>query len=154
VVQTVRVAAGKVTQFDVPVFSGWLTVVSPFVVDLARDGQSIGTSEQSRLMMPPGRHKVTLSNKELAFSQTQDVDIEPGGVRSVTINPKGTVSINAVPWAEVTLDGAKLGDTPLAGIQIPLGTREFVFSHPQFGEKRVTATVRATPTTIAHDFTK
>jgi hypothetical protein len=155
VVQSVRVTAGKVTPFDVPVFSGWLTIVAPFVVDIAREGQSIGTSEQSRLMLPPGRHKVTLSNKELAFSQTQDVDIEPGGVRTVTINPKGTVSINAVPWAEVSLEGAKLGETPLAGIQVPLGTREFVFKNPQFGEKRLTVTVRATPpTTIAHDFTK
>lgn len=155
VVQTVRVTAGKVTPFDAPVFSGWLTVVAPFIVDMAREGQPFGTSEQSRVMLPPGRHKITLSNKELGFSQAQDVDIEPGGIRTVTINPKGTVGINAVPWAEVFLDGAKLGDTPLAGIQVPLGTREFVFKNPQYGEKRLTVTVRATPqTAIAHDFTK
>jgi hypothetical protein len=155
VVQTVRVTAGKVTPFDAPVFSGWLTVVTPFVVEVARDGQEVGTSEESRLMLPPGRHKITLTNKELGFSHSQQVDIEPGGVRTLSLNPKGTAHINADPWAEVWLEGAKLGDTPLAGIQVPLGTREFVFKHPQYGEKRVTVTIRANaPTTIAHDFTK
>ena len=155
VVQTVRVTAGKVTTFDAPVFSGWLTVVAPFVVNVAMDGQEMGSSEQNRLMMPPGRHKITLTNKELAFNQSQDVDIEPGGVRTITINPKGTAHFNAVPWAEVWLEGAKLGDTPLASIQVPLGTREFVFKHPQFGEKRITVVVRAKePSNITHDFTK
>jgi len=81
--------------------------------------------------------------------------MDPGGVRTLSLNPKGTAHINADPWAEVWLEGAKLGDTPLAGIQVPLGTREFVFKHPQYGEKRVTITIRANaPTTIAHDFTK
>jgi hypothetical protein len=155
VVQTVRVSAGKVTAFDAPVFSGWLTVVMPFVVDVAKDGQDVGNSEESRLMMPPGRHKITLTNKELGFTHSQEVDIEPGGVRTLSLNPKGTAHINANPWAEVWLDGAKLGDTPLAGIQVPLGTRDFVFKHPQYGEKRVTVTVRANaPSNVAYDFNK
>jgi hypothetical protein len=155
VVHNIRVNAGKVTSLDIPVFSGWLSVVAPFVVDLAENGQSIGSSEENRLMLPPGRHRITMSNREVGYSQAHDVDIEPGGVRSVTINPKGTVSFNASPWAEVWLEGAKLGDTPLAGIQVPLGTREFVFRNPQFGEKRVTATVRGNaPTMVSHDFQK
>ena len=156
VVNNVRVTAGTVTALDIPVFSGWLSLVSPFVVDIAENGQSIGSSEESRLMLPPGRHRLTFSNRELGFSQSQDVDIEPGGVKSVTIDPKGNVNLNASPWAEVYLDGAKLGDTPLAGIQVRLGTREFVFKNPQFGEKRITATVRGgkEPQVISHDFAK
>jgi PEGA domain len=76
-------------------------------------------------------------------------------VRTITINPKGTAHFNAVPWAEVWLEGTKLGDTPLAGIQVPLGTRDFVFKHPQYGEKRITVTVRGNgPSNITHDFTK
>ena len=107
-------------------------------------------------MLPPGRHRLTFSNKELAFSQAQDVDIEPGGVRSVTIDPKSNVNLNAAPWAEVYLEGAKLGDTPLAGIPVRLGTREFVFKNPQFGEKRITVTIKGGSSTqvISHDFTK
>jgi hypothetical protein len=137
------------------VFSGWVSVIAPFVLDIAEDGRSLGTTEQNRIMLPPGRHKLTFSHKDLGYSGTQTVDIEPGGVRSVTIDPRGTANLNATPWAEIWLDGKKLGDTPLASAPVPLGTHEFVFKHPQLGERRVTATIRANETsTVSADFTK
>ena len=73
----------------------------------------------------------------------------------MTIDPRGPASFNAVPWAEVWLDGQKLGDTPLANIRVPIGVREFVFKNPQYGERKVTATIRADqPSAIGVDFTK
>ncbi len=113
--KSVRTAAGKTETLDIPVFSGWVAVFAPIVLQVAADGRSIGTTEQSRLMLPPGRHQLTLTNKELGYSAVEQVDIEPGEVKSVNVNPRGTVNLNAVPWAEVWLDGQKLGDTPLAG---------------------------------------
>ena len=50
-----------------------------------------------------------------------------------------------MPWAEVWMDGKKLGETRLA-YQLPLGTHEVVFKLPRFGERRVTTTVRANAT--------
>lgn len=155
VMHSVRVIAGKTVPMDVPVFSGWVSIAAPVIMDIAEDGRSLGTTEQPRLMLPPGRHQLTLSNKDLGYSAVHDVDIEPGGVRSLSISPKGTANLNASPWAEVWLDGTKLGDTPLANAQVPLGLREFVFKHPQLGERRVPATIRANATaTIAVDFAK
>jgi hypothetical protein len=155
VIQSVRVVAGKTVTLDIPVFSGWFSVVAPFVVHIAEDGRNLGTSEENRIMLPPGRHKLTFSNKEFGYSAAQDVDVEPGGVRTVTLNPKGTAAINATPWAEVWLDGTKLGETPLASTPVPLGTHEFVFKHPELGERRVTATIRADVTsTVSADLTK
>ena len=53
------------------------------------------------------------------------------------------------------MDGKKLGDTPIANIRVPLGTREFVFRNPAYGERKVTATVRADqPAAIGVDFTR
>ena len=139
---------------DIPVFSGWLSVIAPVILDVAENGQSIGTTEQNRLTLPPGHHQLTLSNKDLGYSGVQDVEIEPGGVKSLTLEPKGSVSLNASPWGEVWLDGQKLGDTPLV-TQVTLGTREFVFKHPQKGERRQSATIRATGTTpVSVDFNK
>jgi hypothetical protein len=155
IVKSVRTAAGKTETLDIPVFSGWVAVFAPIVLQVASDGRSIGTTEQSRLMLPPGRHQLTLTNKELGYSAVEQVDIEPGEVKSVNVNPRGTVNLNAVPWAEVWLDGQKLGDTPLAGTPVPLGQREFVFKNPQFGEKTVSATIKAganSPVTV--DFSK
>jgi hypothetical protein len=155
VMQSVRITAGKTTTLDIPVFSGWLTVISPFALEISEDGRSLGTTEQNRIMLPPGRHQVTFSNKDLSYSVVQTVDIEPGGVRSVTINPKGIANINASPWAEVWLDGTKLGETPIASATVPLGTREFVFRHPELGERRVSTTIRGNATsTVSVDFAK
>jgi hypothetical protein len=141
--RTVRVEAGKTLTVDVPIYSGWVGIFAPIVLDVAANGRSIGTTEESRLMLPPGRHELTLSNKELGYSVIQTVDIEPGEVRSVTLDPQGVVNVNAAPWAEVWIDGRKAGDTPIANLKLPLGAREILFKHPQFGERRVTVTVKA-----------
>jgi hypothetical protein len=154
VMRSVKVVAGKSQTLDVPVFSGWVAVFAPVVLDVAENGKSIGTTEQNRLMLPPGPHQLTLSNKELGFSSVEQVEIEPGGVKSLNIDAKGSVSLNASPWAEVWLDNKKLGDTPLV-TQVPIGTREFVFKHPQQGERRVTATVKASGSSpVSVDYSK
>ena len=100
-------------------------------------------------------HELTLTNRELGYTGVQQVEIEPGEVRSVTVDPRGVVNFNAVPWAEVWLEGRKLGDTPLANQRLPIGTREFVFRHPQYGERKVTVTVRGDqPASVSTDFTR
>jgi len=48
-----------------------------------------------------------------------------------------------VPWAAGWLDGNSLGDTPLGNVMVPAGEHELVFRHPQLGERREKALVRA-----------
>jgi hypothetical protein len=153
--KTVRVEAGKTVSLEVPIFSGWVAVFAPIALDIAEKGRSIGTTEQGRLMLTPGRHELTLSNREFGYSSVQTVEIEPGEERSLNVQPMGEMNLNAVPWAEVWIDGQKAGDTPLARLQIPLGTHEILFKHPQHGERRLTVTVTATaPVASTVDFTK
>jgi hypothetical protein len=155
VIRTVRVPSGKPLTVDVPVFSGWVAIFAPIVLEVATGGKTLGTTEQSRLMLPPGRHELTLTNRELGFTGIEVVDIEPGGVKSLNLDPRGIANLNAIPWAEVWLDGLKLGETPLANSRVPLGVREFLFKHPQHGERKVTATIRANaPAALSVDFTK
>lgn len=155
VTRAIRVTQGKTTTVDVAIFSGWVAVFAPIVLEVAADGRPLGTTEQDRLMLPPGKHELTLTNRELGYTGVQQVEIEPGEVRSVTVDPRGVVNFNAVPWAEVWLEGRKLGDTPLANQRLPIGTREFVFRHPQYGERKVTVTVRGDqPASVSTDFTR
>lgn len=155
VTRTVRVAAGKSVSVDVSIFSGWVAIFAPIVLDVSVNGRSLGTTEQERLMLPPGRHELTLTNRELGYKAVKEVEVEPGEVRSLTVEPRGEASFNAIPWAEVWMDGKKLGDTPLGSMRVPLGMREFVFKHPQYGERRVTAPIRADqPSAIGVDFTR
>jgi hypothetical protein len=141
--RTVRIEAGRTVKLDVPIFSGWVGIFAPFVVEVSAGGRVVGTTEEPRIMLSPGRHELTLTNRELGYRAVQSVDIEPGQVRTLTIDPRGRANLNATPWAEVWIDGQKVGETPLANLELPLGTREVVFRHPQFGERRTTVTIRA-----------
>ncbi len=152
--RNVRVDAGKSISLDVPLFSGWVSVFAPIVLDIAENGKSIGSTEDGRLMLAPGRHELTLTNRELGYVGKQSVEIEPGEVNTVNVDPRGSVNFNAVPWAEVWIDGKKAGDTPLANAQVPLGIREIVFKNPDYGERKIVTTVRAdTVGAVTVDFT-
>ncbi len=153
--KTVRVEVGKTATLDVPIYSGWIAVFSPVPLDIAENGRAIGTTEQGRLMLSPGLHQLTLTSRELGYKSVQIVDIEPGEERSISVQPTGELNVNAVPWAEVWMNDKKVGETPVAGLQVPLGTHEIVFKNPQFPERRVTVTVTArTPVAASVDFSK
>lgn len=117
--------------------SGWLTVKAPFSLEIREGGRVIGTTDADRVMMAAGRHEIQLVNQTLGFSGSRVVTIPPGKVASLNIDlPNGTVNLNAIPWAEVYIDGRRVGDTPLGNLSVPIGPHEVVFRHPQLGEKR------------------
>jgi len=73
---------------------------------------------------------------------SRSVTVTPGQVAPMKIDlPKGTMSLNAVPWAEVWIDGDRVGETPIGNLQVALGQHEVVFRHPDLGEQRFTPTV-------------
>ena len=153
--KVIRIEAGKTTTLEIPIYSGWIVVFAPVPLDISENGRAIGSSDQGRLMLSPGLHQLTLTNRQLGYKGVQIVDIEPGEERSISIQPTGELNVNAVPWAEVWMAGKKVGETPIAGLQVPIGTHEIVFRNPQFPERRATVTVTgAAPTAAAVDFTK
>jgi hypothetical protein len=153
--RTVRVEADKTLTLDVPVFSGWVAIFAPIILEVSQEGRALGTTEQGRLMLPPGRHTLTLTNRDFGYSASHAVEVEAGEVRSLNVQPTGTVNLNAVPWAEVWIDGKKAGETPLANLQLPLGNREIIFRHPEYGERRMmTAITAGTPAAVSVDFLK
>jgi PEGA domain-containing protein len=132
-------AAGAVQETPA---GGVVQIIAPIVLDISEDGKSIGSTNQSRLTLRPGKHVLTLSNAELGYTYTHTMDIESGDVRTITINPRASATLRAKPWAEVWLNGTTIGKTPFVH-ELPLGTHELVFKHPKFGERRVTIIVRA-----------
>ena len=152
--RTIRVEPGRVVSLDVPVFSGWVSVFSPIPLDIAAEGKTLGNTDTGKILLPPGKHALTLSNSEFGFSDTRTVEIQPGEERPLNIEPKGIVNVNAHPWAEVWIDGKKAGDTPIANLAVLMGTRIFTFKHPQYGERRLTVTVTSTAGAVSVDFTK
>lgn len=116
---------------------GWLTVSSPVTLQLREGGKVIGTSEVDKVMLPAGDHEVELLNDALGFRATRKVRIAAGKTATTRIDlPNGTLSVNAQPWAEVWIDGERIGETPIGNLERPIGTHQVVFRHPDLGERR------------------
>jgi PEGA domain len=144
---TVKVLAGTTASLVAPVIpatpvsdgpvSGWIAVKAPFVIEIHEDGNLIGTTESDRLMLAAGRHVLEFVNQAVGYRQSRTVQVVPGKVSAMTIElPQGTVNLNASPWAEVWLDGRRIGETPIGNLAVPIGPHEIVFRHPEFGEKK------------------
>jgi hypothetical protein len=70
------------------------------------------------------------------------VQITAGASASVSVAlPSAPLSLNAVPWAEVWVDGTRVGETPIGNHMVPIGTHDVVFRHPEFGERRQSVVV-------------
>jgi PEGA domain len=121
---------------------GWLTVASPVALTIREAGKVIGTTESDRLMLPAGDHSLELVNDGLAFLAKRSVKIEPGKTAVINVDPpNGIMNINAQPWAEVWVDGQRIGETPIGNLSRPVGPHEVVLRHPEFGERRETVMV-------------
>jgi hypothetical protein len=107
-------------------------------------GVVIGTTTAARLMLPAGRHDLIVSSASLGFQAPVHVDVQAGktGITTVSV-PNGSVSINALPWATVSLDGRDLGTTPIANVDVPLGTHDVELRNPQLGDRRQSILVTA-----------
>jgi PEGA domain len=124
------------------VLPGWLTVASPIVMQLRQEGRMIGTTETDRLMLPSGEHELEFSSDVLGYRTTRKVTIASGKVTSIGVElPTGQLNVNALPWAEVWIDGERVGETPLANLSRRIGRHQIVFRHPQFGERTETIVV-------------
>jgi hypothetical protein len=160
--RTITVTAGGTASvmFSLPRVSGpvggWLAISAPFDVEVVEHDDVIGSGGTSKIMLAAGRHDITLLNRTLGYQEARKVDVTGGKTMSIKVEPpKVNVSVNARPWADVTLDGASLGQTPISNLQVAVGTHEMVFRHPQLGERRQSVTVTAKgPNRSAADLTK
>ncbi len=147
--QKVMIQAGVTSSVLTPVstaasgpVSGWISVKAPFTMDLAENGKSLGTSDTNKIMLAAGRHQIQVSNDTLGYQETKTVQVPAGKVAPVTIElPQGSVNLNATPWAEVFIDGKRVGETPIGNLAVPIGPHEIIFRHPQLGEKRQAVSV-------------
>jgi len=136
--------------------AGWLTVTSPFEVQVMEGTEVVGVSATSRIMLTAGRHEVRLVNPSLEYSQSARIDISPGQVTTFRVEaPRVGINVNARPWADVLIDNVEAGQTPIANLPVAVGTHQVVFRHPQFGERRQTIVVTAKgPNRVSVDLTK
>ena len=133
---------------------GWLSVDTALPLRILEDGRLLGTSDVNRVMLPVGTHALHFVNDDTGFETDRTVTVRVGQPTAIRIEvPTSTLSINARPWAEVFIDGERIGETPIGNLARPIGRHEIVFRHPELGERRqtVTLTLRA-PARVSVDF--
>jgi serine/threonine-protein kinase len=123
--------------------SGWVSIATPFELQVYEDGRLLGVSRSERIMIGAGRHTLELVNETLGVQRTQTVVVEPGRTANVRFDPPvSSLTVNALPWAEVSIDGRPYGETPIANVSLPVGDHVVVLRHPTLGERQQTVTVR------------
>jgi serine/threonine-protein kinase len=148
---TVTVTAGGTTSFVVAAtttganLSGWITARSRVPLQIVEEGRIVGTTEADRILLPVGNHELEFVNAGLGFRATRRVAVSAGKATDVALAlPQAALQINAIPWAEVWIDGTRIGETPLANVPQTIGPHEVLFKHPQLGERKLTTTVTLT----------
>jgi hypothetical protein len=130
-------------------------VFSRIPLDLYSEGRKIGTTDERQVMLPPGRHRVEMINSRFNYRSEVTFDITSGQLTSHTVSlPSGRLRVRSAPGAQVWIEGEHVGAVPLGDIPVPIGTREVVVRHPQFGERRQSVEVTSgapTEVTIALD---
>jgi hypothetical protein len=161
--QTVTIEAGTTASLVVPLsapegapLSGWIAVSAPITVQVFEHDRLLGASDTDRIMIGAGKHELDLVNDALGYRATRAVQVAAGKVASIKVDvPTGTIALNATPWAEVWIDGEKVGDTPIGNYNVPLGTHDVVFRNPDLGEQHRTAIVTLKePTRLSVDLRK
>jgi hypothetical protein len=122
---------------------GIVEIVSSVPLRVSEGGRTLGTSA-APLRLPLGRHTLELRNDELGFQAAQAVDVRQGRTERIQpALPTGLANLNATPWAEVWIDGRRVGETPLGRVELTIGAHEIRFRHPELGEQSRTVTITA-----------
>lgn len=151
--RSVAVSADYVAQLDEQIFDGWVAIFSPIEVVISEGNRVLRPDDKNEIMLPPGTHRLRFTNRALAYDQSQDVVVKPGEKAAYTVTPpRSTLTVSASEQAEVFLDGTKIGDTPLNGAPVPIGTHNLVLKRASGAEKRMPITVTVKPFAVTVDF--
>jgi len=136
--------------------AGRVEISSPFDVEIWETGTLIGSSRTARLMLEPGTHTLDLVNAALLYRARRSVVVSAGRTTALKIAaPQGALSVNATPWADVWVDGSRVGETPLGEVSVPIGPHDIVLRHPDLAERHVRSIVRVGEVTrVAIDLRK
>ncbi len=99
-----------------------------------------GSSDEGRRSPPPPLAAVPVEPTPVPLPSTPEdagEALKPSEpvkeVGKVPAKP-GTLSLEAAPWAEVSLDGKVIGETPLANVTVSAGAHSVVFRNPDSGK--------------------
>jgi hypothetical protein len=153
--RSVTVAADRVTEVNESIVAAFVTILSPFEVSISEGTRTLRRDEHNEITLAAGPHDLRFTNRRLMFDDRKHVDLAPAERLTISVTPpQSTVSVTSSEQAEVWVDGARVGQTPLADYVVELGTHEILVKRTDGGERRVTALVTVKPFALHVDFSK
>jgi hypothetical protein len=136
--------------------AGLVAITAPVPMHVYAGGRLVGTTEADTIMLPVGEHDVELVSEAVGLRTRRTVTVQPGRTTPLRIDPpRVAVNVNAIPWAEVWVDNQRVGETPIGNLQQTVGSHEFVFRHPELGERRMVVMITMKePARISMDLRK
>jgi hypothetical protein len=147
----VRIVANETAEVDEQIFAGFVTVLAPFVVQISENGRAFSVDDRDQIMLPPGMHNLRIANPSLDFVTVQRVQVKPGESTTVRVMPPtSALIVISAQSAEIWLDGARIGETPLPAVPTTIGTHQVVVKRGG-AERAFTITVGTKPYTLDAD---
>ncbi len=108
-----------------------LSLLSKPRVEVFLDGESLGETPLESVKLPAGESTLVLVNESLGIRKEVRVDLPPGSSREADLTlEKGELFFEAKPWADVYVDGRKVGTTPMLPLKVFEGSHEVRFVNP------------------------
>jgi hypothetical protein len=143
ITRTITVRPGARTTVEEAIEQGYLSILSKIPLEIFLGGRKIGSTEDEKISLPLGSHRLIIVNTRFAFRSELTVTIKSGEVTAYTASPPtGRLVINTTPGAEILIEGESVGVAPLGELEVPIGRRQILVKHPDLGEKRVTLEIR------------
>lgn len=115
------------------------------------DGHRLGTLPLTRVKVPPGNHRLRVVAVGLGAAREERLVLAAGAAQSREVRfAKGKLNIDAEPWADVWVDGARMGQTPLAGREVWEGKHQVRLQGPG-GSKTLEIRVHAGQTAVVNE---
>src|SRR5207253_158913 len=109
--------------------------------------------DRSRAMLPAGLHRLSFQNRALGYEETRAVEIKSTETTTLNLIPQSRIEVTSSEPADVLIDGAAVGSTPLRAHRIDLGTHTVVVKSAS-GERTITVTATSKPVQVDVDFSK
>ena len=144
VTRTVTVSANATAAIDEAIFSGFVTVYSPFEVTVSENGRVLRADDRHQIMLTAGMHELRLVNRALGYEAVRRVDVKPGDATNLQLTPDpSSLTVTASDAAEVWLDGTRVGDTPMNAVPVLSASTRLWSSAPP--EASAASTSRSAP---------
>ena len=97
------------------------------------DGKKVGQTPVTNYTIAAGPHSIKVTNPDLNQTRTLKIDAKPNEVIRKKVTFKvgtGKLLVRAKPWADVYLNGKKIGTTPMAPKELAEGTYKVRLHNP------------------------